>query len=102
MISDNAGTLHFKNSYSVDSGLRELLTDWYNISYVVEMDKDKIQDMSPGKKALVLLRLLISLAESKCPILIDQPEDDLDNRSIFYELIKFIRSKKIDRQIRRV
>lgn len=99
LISDNAGTLHFKNSCSVDSGLRELLTDWYNISYVVEMDKDKIQDMSPGKKALVLLRLLISLAESKCPILIDQPEDDLDNRSIFYELIKFIRSKKIDRQI---
>lgn len=46
-----------------------------------------------------MLRLLISLAESKCPILIDQPEDDLDNRSIFDELITFIREKKVDRQI---
>ena len=47
----------------------------------------------------MLLRLLISLAESKCPILIDQPEDDLDNRSVFDELIQFIKTKKIDRQI---
>ena len=46
-----------------------------------------------------ILRLLISLAESRCPILIDQPEDDLDNRSIFDELIRFIKEKKVDRQI---
>ena len=41
---------------------------------------DLIDEMSPGKKALVLLKLLISLAESKSPILIDQPEEDLDNK----------------------
>lgn len=99
LITNTSETLQFKTAYSIESGLRELLTDWYNVNYVVEMDKDKIKDMSPGKKALVLLRLLISLAESKCPILIDQPEDDLDNRSIFGELIEFIRAKKIDRQI---
>lgn len=46
-----------------------------------------------------LLKLLISMADSRCPILIDQPEDDLDNRSIFDELIPFIREKKIVRQI---
>ena len=63
------------------------------------MDGDTIDVMSPGKKALVLLKLLISLANSKCPILIDQPEDDLDNRSIFDDLIPFIKSKKKDRQI---
>ena len=55
--------------------------------------------MSPGKKALVLLKMLINLAESECPILIDQPEDDLDNRSIFDELIPFISKKKLSRQI---
>ena len=63
------------------------------------MDNDNIEVMSPGKKALVLLRLLINLEESKCPILIDQPEDDLDNRSVFDELIPFIRRKKKERQI---
>ncbi len=55
--------------------------------------------MSPGKKALVLLELLISLEDSKCPMLIDQPEDDLDNRSIYYDLVQFIRRKKEERQI---
>lgn len=43
--------------------------------------------------------MLISLAESKSPILIDQPEDDLDNRSITDDLIQFIKEKKIERQI---
>jgi ABC-type cobalamin/Fe3+-siderophores transport system ATPase subunit len=55
--------------------------------------------MSPGKKALVLLHLLINLADNTCPILIDQPEDDLDNRSIFEELIYFIKKRKLSRQI---
>ena len=41
----------------------------------------------------------MSLAESKCPILIDQPEDDLDNRSIYRELVNFIKQKKKERQI---
>jgi ABC-type cobalamin/Fe3+-siderophores transport system ATPase subunit len=63
------------------------------------MEGDTIREMSPGKKALVLLKLLISLAESNCPILIDQPEDDLDNRSIYYELVEFIKKKKKERQI---
>ena len=63
------------------------------------MGEDNIDVMSPGKKALVLLKLLIDMAESKCPILIDQPEDDLDNRSVFDDLIPFIKKKKKDRQI---
>lgn len=99
LLSNSIESLQLKSGYSIESALREILTDWYNIDYVVKMDNDNIQDMSPGKKALVLLRLLISLAESSCPILIDQPEDDLDNRSIFDELIRFVKEKKINRQI---
>lgn len=99
ILNNSRESLQLKNGYTVESALREILSDWYNIDYVVRMDNDNIQDMSPGKKALVLLRLLINLAESNCPILIDQPEDDLDNRSIFDELIRFIKEKKVDRQI---
>lgn len=79
--------------------MRDINDDWYNIKYKVVMNNDNIEVMSPGKKAFVLLRLLIDLAESKCPILIAQPEDDLDNRSVFDELIPFIRRKKKERQI---
>lgn len=93
------GTIRFKNENTIESSLRAIFSDWYNISYIVKMDGDDIYEMSPGKKALVLLRLLISLAESHCPILIDQPEDDLDNRSIFDELIQFMKERKKNRQI---
>ena len=93
------GTIHLIRNKTPENVLRELLGDWYNSTYKVSMDGDLIDEMSPGKKALVLLKMLISLAESTCPILVDQPEDDLDNRSIFDELIPFIKKKKIMRQI---
>lgn len=91
--------LHLLKGKTKENFLRSLLSDFYNTTYQVKMDGDSIDEMSPGKKALVLLKMLINLAESKCPILIDQPEDDLDNRSIFDELIPFIKKKKLQRQI---
>lgn len=93
------GELHLKGSYTLKTALERLFDDWYNIHYIVTSGDDTIADMSPGKKALALLELLISLKDTQCPILIDQPEDDLDNRSIYNELVKFIKDKKCDRQI---
>lgn len=58
------------------------------------MRKSQLMD-----ERLVLLKLLISHDESKCPILLDQPEDDLDNLSIVSELVSFIKARKLDRQI---
>ena len=55
--------------------------------------------MSPGKKNLVLLKILIELSKEQWPILIDQPEDDLDNRSVFTELVSFLKNKKKERQV---
>lgn len=93
------GGLTVKANNSLETTLQRLFDDWYNIHYIVTSGQDTIEEMSPGKKALVLLELLISLEDSKCPILIDQPEDDLDNRSIYNDLVQFIRRKKKERQI---
>ena len=87
------------SKYEKDRALQEMFGDFDNIIYTVEMDGDLIERMSPGKKALVLLKLLISHDESKCPILLDQPEDDLDNLSIVSDLVTFIKERKKDRQI---
>ena len=95
----NGELVTLKAGAEPEQALRSILDDWYNIKYIVKMDNDSIDVMSPGKKALVLLQLLIDLADSECPILIDQPEDDLDNRSIFEQLIPFIKRKKSNRQI---
>lgn len=96
-LSGELATL--KAGENTENTLRSILADWYNIKYVVKMGDDSVNVMSPGKKALVLLQLLIDLDETDCPILIDQPEDDLDNRSIFEQLIPFIKKKKAVRQI---
>lgn len=55
--------------------------------------------MSEGKTAFVILRLLLDFSTNEYPILIDQPEDDLDNRAIFGDLVTYLREKKIKRQI---
>jgi ABC-type cobalamin/Fe3+-siderophores transport system ATPase subunit len=55
--------------------------------------------MSPGKRGLVLLQLLLHISNATHPILIDQPEDNLDNRTISNELRRFIKEKKLARQI---
>jgi ABC-type lipoprotein export system ATPase subunit len=77
----------------------KLFENRFDIHYDIIQDNDCLSTMSQGKKSLVLLQLLIEMDNSKCPILLDQPEDDLDNRSIYNELVKFIKHKKKERQI---
>ncbi len=43
--------------------------------------------------------IIIGLSDSKTPILIDQPEDNLDNRSVTNDLVKYLKEKKKERQI---
>lgn len=91
--------LPLKNGDNTREAVTGLLKNWFIHNYKVEYLGDLINDMSPGKKSFVLLRLLIDLDNSKCPILIDQPEDDLDNRSIYHQVVKFLRKRKSERQI---
>ena len=97
--SRKENSLTIKAAYTLETALQQLFEDWYNIHYIVKSGNDTIDSMSPGKKALVLLELLISLEDSKCPLLIDQPEDDLDNRSVYDDLVQYIKQKKKERQI---
>lgn len=79
--------------------LRKLYSDCFYISFVVCYRDDDIVTMSPGKRGLVLLNLILHLSNSSHPILIDQPEDNLDNRTIYDQLKDFVRHKKASRQI---
>lgn len=55
--------------------------------------------MSEGKKSFILLILILSQKGDQDPLLIDQPEDNLDNRAIYNDLIKYLRAQKKNRQI---
>ncbi len=98
LLLSNSITL--KGGYDNQKLIKELLgTNFFNISYEIEYDTDKFKAMSEGKKAFIILMLLLDFSNKQCPILIDQPEDDLDNRAIYNELVTYIKNKKKERQI---
>lgn len=67
--------------------LTEILTYKVPDKRVVQFNGVPIQDLSLGQRATALLQLLMSLEDH--PIfLIDQPEDDLDNETIFRHVVE--------------
>ncbi|MDE0302258.1 MAG: phosphoesterase [Gammaproteobacteria bacterium] len=56
----------------------------------------KLDDLSTGQKATAVLLLL--LLDSETPLIIDQPEDDLDNRFITEGILPTMRNAKRQRQ----
>lgn len=57
----------------------------------------KMDDLSKGQRATALLLLL--LGASRAPLIIDQPEDDLDNRFVYDGIVKNLRELKGKRQV---
>ncbi len=60
-------------------------------------DNKKIKQGSPGQKCAALLAFILSYGDT--PLLLDQPEDDLDNELIYDLIVKQIRATKNKRQI---
>ena len=78
---------------------RFLSENWFAIDYELLYQNDTFKQMSSGKQAFVVLKLLLDFSDKKNPIFIDQPEDSLDNRAIYNELVTYILRKKKQRQI---
>ena len=56
----------------------------------------ELDELSTGQKATAVLLLL--LLESEAPLIVDQPEDDLDNRFITEGIVPKMREEKRRRQ----
>lgn len=74
--------------------------DYYNINYSIKFNEIELDNLSPGLKGVALLILYLELdKEDTRPILIDQPEENLDNRFIYQTLMRYFRKAKKRRQI---
>jgi len=87
------------NKTTLDHIEKFFTTDFYSYKFDIEYQNDKFEQMSPGKKAFVVLKLILDFSNSRVPVLIDQPEDSLDNRAIYHELTAYIKQRKLKRQI---
>lgn len=55
--------------------------------------------LSPGEKGALLLIFYLLLDIDNKPLILDQPEDNLDNNSVAKILVRFIKNAKKQRQI---
>lgn len=94
-----SNTLEMKGEHKLASVVQEVLNNAIYMNYDIKLGDDSFSIMSPGKRALALLRVLVELDQSQHPIVLDQPEDDLDNRSVYDGLAKYLEKKKKGRQI---
>jgi predicted ATPase len=75
----------------------EVFEDKLEITMYDRGQPKPVELLSKGQRATALLPLI--LRPSPCPLIFDQPEDDLDNSFIFKSLIKVIRQLKNARQL---
>jgi wobble nucleotide-excising tRNase len=67
--------------------------------YELRLGDKNLNELSPGEKGLLLLVFYLQLDKNNTPLVIDQPEDNLDNESIFTVLANCIREAKKHRQV---
>jgi len=103
------------NHWSFDNRLKKLIKDqpaifdqldaWWPedvlyVKYSKDTASDKFEDLekgSAGQKAAAILAFLLSYGDE--PLIIDQPEDDLDNALIYDLIVKQIHNNKNRRQL---
>ena len=72
--------------------------DHPEIEYLQGDDYENIIDLSPGTQTNVLMEFLV-YRETDKPLLIDQPEDNVDNQTIYNKLTSWFSSLKFKRQV---
>jgi hypothetical protein len=75
-------------------------TDHISIRYEIAYDGVDIRKLSPGTRGIVLLLLYLALDDADDrPLIIDQPEENLDPKSVFDELVALFTKAKTKRQV---
>ncbi|MEH7876606.1 AAA family ATPase [Rhizobium laguerreae] len=75
-------------------------TEHITVRYDISYDGVDIRKLSPGTRGIVLLLLYLALDNSDDrPLIIDQPEENLDPKSVFDELVALFIAAKAKRQV---
>ena len=75
-------------------------TSHVKIHYGIEYDGVAIEHLSPGTRGVVLLLLYLAVdLQDQRPLVIDQPEENLDPKSVFEELVPHFREARRPRQV---
>lgn len=84
--------------------VQELYDYLYGLEYVepffqLKMNGKRLSSLSPGERGALLLLLYLFIDMDDKPLILDQPEENLDNESVYKYLVHFIKKAKEKRQI---
>jgi energy-coupling factor transporter ATP-binding protein EcfA2 len=96
-LHERASGLRLRQSTTDSEFFNALFRPFFEIGLYIEFNDRPLEALSMGERAIVLLKILLGLDDK--PLLIDQPEEHLDNRYIYDELMPAFRSAKTRRQI---
>ena len=99
-----AGKQKLKRGVEVVAQTQAVLAGTKELRFVASLEGDHIggfrkSSMTPGKQALFALTLILAESDEPWPLLIDQPEDDLDSRSVCDVIVKDLMRRKCERQV---
>jgi ABC-type cobalamin/Fe3+-siderophores transport system ATPase subunit len=93
-------------SFLRQSTSHAMMLDWVfgcdhvSLAYGLRYYGTEIEKLSPGTKGIVLLILYLAMdMEDSRPLIVDQPEENLDNESIYSLLSVYFRKAKQRRQV---
>lgn len=107
---ERQGSLPFRSNRDIYDWFEDLSRmDFLEANYIIYYKRtnsetndeilENFTEMSEGKQAFILLLMKLSLSPSDIPFFIDQPEDELDNKAIYEDLVTHLRKQKLTRQI---
>ena len=73
--------------------------DYLEPRYSLQLDGKELLQLSPGERGILLLIFYLLIDKEDCPLIIDQPEENLDNQSVFELLVPCVEEAKMRRQI---
>lgn len=93
-----------KRQLNRDRKTEDLYTFLYNLDFLrpqynINLGGKPIKQLSPGEKGALLLIFYLLIDKNDIPLIIDQPEENLDNQSVYELLVHCIKKAKSRRQI---
>ena len=91
---------HFKSGFSAAGFLADVLgMTWVRQRVELLSGDDPLSTLSPGQRGLVLLLFYLLIDQGKVPLLLDQPEENLDNDTVAGVVVPALREASKRRQI---
>lgn len=94
--------LTLKSGKEIEFVLIDLLQNRFKIDFLKSVKNQEgveFREMSDGEQMLSLLEMIFKFDDYNYPVLLDQPEDDLDSRAISTTVVNFVAEEKRSRQL---